>query len=363
MNGTATRRQRQPEVGPYTAVILSSADEVRSLKPLLRSSMSTDDVLFDPEFYLSSLGRRGKPRVAAVYSGTALIGVIYANLMTFSRYPVGIVHADLSLGAILLGDTRGQVQAFRTALKSLLDRPGTRGIRLRIPRAGPERAAVRQLIGSRKLDVHFRRIKEHAVLCLPNTYEQLLLSFGGTTRHNFRYYRRRFEHAGHAYVENLSLDELRSAADYLRSRCTIPQKSGGIERILRMVGVADRPLAVGLKHKNGEWLAVIGGVYRPTSGVLLLQLNNDRNFPRDSLSVVLRGYLIESLIRQGMREFIIWAGTSAPLSRYAKYIHTLGVYLDFPNPSWRLTRRLVSILGPWLPQDFRFTARWIAPFR
>ena len=69
---------------------------------------------------------------------------------------------------------------------------------------------------------------------------------------------------------------------------------------------------MGLKHRNGEWLSVIGGVYRPGAGVLLLQLNRDREFPRDSLSMVLRGYLIESLIQQGMREFIVWAGQPRP---------------------------------------------------
>ena len=65
-----------------------------------------------------------------------------------------------------------------------------------------------------------------------------------------------------------------------------------------MAAVGDRLLAMGLRHRNGEWLIVMCGVYRPGAGVLLLQLNNDRDFPRDSLSVVMRAYLIESLIRQ-----------------------------------------------------------------
>ena len=135
-----------------------------------------------------------------------------------------------------------------------------------------------------------------------------------------------------------------------------------IERLLKMVTTAERPLAVGLKHRNGEWLSVIGGVYRPTAGVLLFQLNCDLDFPRDSLSVVLRGYLLESLIQQGMKELIIWAGTAPPLSRYATYLPTIGVYVDSPEFKWRVARSLMSTFGPFLPKQLQPDARWIASF-
>jgi hypothetical protein len=163
-------------------------------------------------------------------------------------------------------------------------------------------------------------------------------------------------------LDNLSLDELRSAAFYLEPKCSIPSRPHSTDRLLKMMATADRPLAVGLKHRNGEWLSIIGGVYRPAAGVLLLQLNNDREFPRASLSVVLRGYLIESLIHEGRKEFIIWGGTGGPLFRYVTYIPTLVIYLDSREYKWRLVRTLVSRFGPWLPRQLKLNARWIAPF-
>jgi hypothetical protein len=163
-------------------------------------------------------------------------------------------------------------------------------------------------------------------------------------------------------MDNLSPDELRLAAFYLEPKCSKPSRPDSIDRLLKMTATADRPLAVGLKHRNGEWLGVVCGVYRHTAGVLLLQLNNDRDFPRDSLSVVLRAYLIESLIHQGMLEFIIWAGTAPPLSRYVTHIPTLGIYLDSPEYKWRLVRGVVSKFGPWLPRELQLDARWIAQF-
>jgi hypothetical protein len=355
-------QQAQVEDRTYSCSVLSSPDEIRSLKPFVRRSITQNDILFDPEFFLSSVSSGWEPRVVVVHNETELAGVVYGKEKIILGRHLGVVYADLSLGSASSGDSVHQESIFRIAMEKLLASPGTRGVRLRILRGSPESAAIHKLVASRNLDVHFSRVKDHSSLALPDTYEQLLQSFGSTTRHNFRYYRRRFEAAGHIYLESLSLDELSPAAMYLKPRCRIPSQPRSVERLLEMVAAADEVLAVGLKHRSGEWLGIVGGVYRPGAGVLLLQLSNDRNFPRDSLSVVLRGYLIETLIRRGIRLLTIWGGTAPPLSRYVKYIPTLGIHLDLPSFPWRLERQLVTKIGPWLPKRLGLDAQWISPF-
>ena len=362
MTATPVRRLAVTEPEPLKTVVLSSSAEILSLKHLVRRSKAYDDIMFDPEFFVRSISSEWIPSAVAVFDRSDLAGLIYAKERKLLGRRLGILYADLSLGSILFGDAARQEEVFRLALETLLDRPGTRGVRLRVLRGGPEWAAVRKIISSRQLDVHFMRVKEHANLPLPSSYEQFLKSLGSTTRHNFRYYRRRFESAGHTYLDYLTPNELRAASLYLRPKCSIPSRLGAIERILDMVDVADRPLAVGLKHRNGEWLGVVGGVYRSNAGVLYMQLNNDTDFAKDSLSVVLRAYLIETLIRQGMKVFTIWAGTSSPLSRYVNYIPTLGVHLDLPSYQWRVARRIISAFGSLLPEQVKTDARWIAPF-
>jgi len=346
----------------YSVTVLSSATDIQRLRPSVIRAIAQDDVLFDPEFFLGSLAEGWIPRVVALHDGDELAGIMYAKERILAGHRLGIVYADLSFGGAPVGDIIRRRDTFQIAVETLLESPGISGMRLRVRRGSPELEAVREIAASRRFDVHYSRIKDHAVLALPESYEQLLQRFGSTTRRNFRYYRRRFEAAGHTYEESLSMDELSSAASYLESRCTTPCNSESTERMLRMVAAANRPLMVGLRHKNGEWLSVIGGVYRHGAGLLLLQLNNDLNFPRDSLSVVLRGYLVESLIRQGMKEVIIWAGTAPPLSRYATLIPTLGIYLDRTDYKWRLVRGIVSGFGPWLPKRFRKDVQWVAPF-
>jgi hypothetical protein len=127
-----------------------------------------------------------------------------------------------------------------------------------------------------------------------------------------------------------------------------------------MVAAASQPLAAGLKHQNGEWLGVIGGWYRPGGAVLCFQGNNEREFGLDSLSVVLRAYLVELLIRQRVEELVMWHGTGPPLSRYVSYVPMIGVRLDKPTYPWRVVRLLVSKVGPRLPRRLAINARWIA---
>jgi hypothetical protein len=345
-----------------SAVVLSSVAEIQSLQPLVKRSQPQNDILFDPEFFLASVAEGWAPRVVAVRHEGKLRGVVCAKERILAGFRLGVVRADLTFGSTLFGDPPEQQDTFLIALEALLASAGSRGIRLTVRQHSPEMAAIRELLASTHLDVRFSRVKNHASLLLPGTYEQLLLSFGSTTRRNFRYYRHRFETAGHVYLDNLSLDDVRSAAFCLEQKCHIRRQPHSIERFLKMTATSDRPLAVGLKHRNGEWLSIACGVYRPVGGMLLLQLNNDREFPMASLSVVLRGYLIESLIQQGMKELILWDGTAGPLSRYITLIPTLGIYLDSRNYIWRLVRGLVSKFGPLLPWKLRRVAHWIAPF-
>ena len=358
----AKPEERTSAIKAYSAVVLSSAAEIQSLRPVVKRSLQQNNPLLDPTFFLGSVSKGWVPRVVAVRQGSELKGVVYAKERTVCGLRLGIVYADLTFGCILLGDSLEQQDTFLIALEALLASTATRGIRLGVRKGSPELSAVRKLLASNRLDVGFSRVRHHVRLFLPDTYEQLLMSFGYQTRQHIRKRRRRFERAGHVYVENLSPDELRLAAFHLKPKCSMPMAPHRIDKFLKMAATADRPLAVGLKHRNGEWLSIACGVYTPAAGMVLMQLNNTQEFPTDSLSVVLKGYLLESLIHQGMKELMFWGGTGPPLSRYITHIPTLGIYLNSPGYAWRLVRGVVAKFGPWLPWKLARDARWIAPF-
>ena len=331
--------------------------------------MIQEDDVMDPEFFLASMTKGWEPKVVVVYSAGDVVGIMYTKERVISGVPTGIVYGDGTLGGILLSNPVHQQNAFRVATELLLKAPGIRGARLRILRFSAELDAIRQLIASRSVDGQWSPMenndspvwKYHAHLPLTDTYAHFLEGLSSTTRHNFRYYRKRFEAAGHKFIEPLSMDELRSVALELRPNSKFAAQSplADFERSLNMVAATHRPLAVGLKHHDGKWLSVIGGWYRPGGAVLCFQCNHDSKFDADSLSTVLRAYLIELLIGQGQKELVIWGDTGPPLSRYVSYPSTIGVRLDVPTVAWRAARFFMSKLGPHLPRRLASAVRWM----
>jgi hypothetical protein len=353
----------------FSAVVLSSPTEIRRVREAAGALCQWNEAMIDPEFFLPTMSKGWRPRVVAVYRGGDLVGLLYTKERVIAGIPTGIVYGDGSLGGMVVSNPAHQQRAFRVAMDVLLASPGIRGARLRVLRYGGEIDPVRQLIASRSVDGQYSSMehngsplwKDHAHLQLADTYEHFLKGLGSTTRHNFRYYRKRFEAAGNKFVEHLSMEELRSVALGLRpkSKFTAESKLGGFERTLNSVAATHQPLAIGLRHRDGQWLSVIGGWYRPGGAVLCFQCNYDCDFDADSLSTVLRAYLIEMLIGQGRKELVIWGDTGPPLSRYVTYPPTVGVQLDVRTAAWRAARFVLSKFGPHLPRRLASAAQWM----
>jgi hypothetical protein len=204
-------------------------------------------------------------------------------------------------------------------------------------------------------------VLNHCKLTLPASYDVFLNSLGYRTRRNFRYYRRQFEAAGHHHVPELSVSELRDAALYLRTRCRISDSLAAVNRICNWLEALDCPFACGLRSARGEWLSVAAGFRDPSAATLAFQLNNDQEFERDSLSLVLRGYLIDPLIRDGVQELFFWAGVGGALARYVEPLPGTAVHVDSRGYTWSLVRKAVKILAPRFPKKIQKDLDWITP--
>jgi hypothetical protein len=344
----------------YSAVVLSSESDIDRLRDSAPQFLWARDTT-RPRFFLASLATgQWAPCVVVVSRGRAVVGIVYAKQRRIAGLSTGLVFADGSLGHMVVADPLEQEDILAVALQKLFASSGVRGVRLVIPPNGPEQQAITTVQAAMALDVSYTHVDHHSRLLLPHSYQEFLQGLGCQTRRNFRRYRCHFEAAGHRYIEQLSADDFRHVAWYLQTKSRIPSSRRAIERSVNMMAAVDRPMAIGLRHRRGEWLSVAAGWYDSSRVTLFAQLNHDRAFADMSLSVVLRVNLIDMLIRQGIRELVFWAGTAPPLSRYAAWVPAMGVHLDRPTRGWRTGRTLIARLGAWMPRRIAAEMRWMA---
>jgi hypothetical protein len=347
---------------PCTADVLSSSADILKLADDVHRLMPERDSTVEPRFFLASLSEEWTPRVVVVRRGDAIVGVVYGKERRIGGFATGIVYGDGRLGNLVVAQTADREDVIVAAITSLFGLPNIRAVRLAIPPGDVEARGVGRAQPMVPFDLGYAvasPFESHARLPLPADYQEFLGSLGSETRRNFRRYRRKFEAAGHVYVDDLSTQDLQRAATDLSAKCRFPSRRGAVERALNVWMAADRRWAVGLKNRDGGWLSVGAGWFSGSRAVMFLQLNNDRDHDNVSPSLVLRAYLIETLIRSGIPELVFWSGTAPPLSRYAPPIPTLAVYLDTPALGWRLIRSMVGKTQPWMPRSIAADVRWM----
>lgn len=359
--GTDSTRTSELESSIYSAHVLSSQAEIERLANESCPLWGGRESIALPRFFLASVDARSwVPRVIVVRRDGATAGIVYAKERKFAGVPTGVIYADAALDSMVVAAVRDRERVLEIAIRRLRETPGCFGLRLSVRTDGFEYAVVNRMLPSLAMDVHCGNVENHAVLDLPRCYESFLENLGQKTRRNFRYYRRRSEALDRRYIAEVPLPEFRAAARGLLKKSVIRARRNGVARALRMFAEVDRPILVGLRNSTGEWLSILGGWYESDHAVIFLQMNNDRDYPESSLCTVLRGYLIENAILRGATAILFWSGVSAPLSRYCRFLPTIGVHLDVTGFVWRNVRRALAGTARFLPPRFRLLVNWIA---
>jgi hypothetical protein len=164
-------------------------------------------------------------------------------------------------------------------------------------RVGSELLAVMESART-EARIYSCRLENHAHLELPRTFDEFLARVGPSTRHNLGRYRRRSEAADNEYRR-------------------IP----------------------GYSQYAAE---------RPAKG-------------HDSVSLVLRSYLIKMLVKREFREISFWAGTSAPLSSYTTRREEFVACVDTRSHHWRMVQLVCATLAKLAPFSLGDWLKRVAP--
>jgi len=362
-------RQRQPLVlreavpqqlsacsTPFTASIVSSPAEIHDLTAFV-SSLVPEPGMLAPRFFLASLlPRHCRPCVVVVSQGHRFAGLLYGGERTVAGIPTGIVLVDDTLGMMVAARPEETESVTRCAVEVLLRHKAALRFRVSADRL----AFLRAESVKANARMHFRREEHHEHLELPRTYDEFLAKVRRPTRHNLYRYRRRSELAGNEFCLDQSFTDFCAAAKRLSSKGSYPLAKRIFQQALAMIESSPSRLLIGLRQKGGDWISLAGGWYVGDCAFLALQLN-DRTCGRESLSLVLRSYLLEQLIKQGIRELVFWNGTHPPLSLYTTPRKEFTVYIDSQSHLWRFVRQTCVTLAKLAPLTFSNWLKWEAP--
>src|SRR5438876_133939 len=141
--------------------------------------------------------------------------MVYTKERKFAGLPLGMIYADATLGSMLIAEKRHRRQVLDVAIRTLWSRRFVYGIRMLLSPGGLEESVFKKTLSCLDTEVHYAPVENHCILDLPASYECFLQVLGRQTRRNFRYYRRRFESAGHTYVGGVSMEDFKQAALHL----------------------------------------------------------------------------------------------------------------------------------------------------
>ena len=165
-------------------------------------------------------------------------------------------------------------------------------------------------------------------LPLLSTLNTTFANIGQKTRFNMRYYRRRAEaQLGCQFVERVEIG--RAEFQALNRVCSFPvtdEVAGWrYDSVHRFPGM----FLCGIRDRDGRWLSLVGGRRYDDAAEIDWQMNR-HDLPAYSLSVVMRGYLIEHEIGRGSRRLFIEGGTpqAMQLSFLTHRVHDLVVVRD-----------------------------------
>jgi len=294
--------------------------------------------------------------VVVVSQGHRIAGLLYARERLVAGIPTAIVLGDDTLGTMVVARPEEIESVMQCAVETLLKHKAA--LRFRVP--ADQLALLQAESAKANAENHFYPEVHHAHLELPRTYDEFLAKVRRPTRHNFNRYRRRSELASNEFCPDQTFTDFCAAAKRLFSVAAHPLPKWKFQQSLAMIEATPSRLLIGLRRRGGDWISLAGGWYVGDRAFLALQLN-DCTCGRESISLVLRSYLIEQLINRGIRELVFWNGTSAPLSFYTTPREEFTVYIDSRSHPWRLVRLACVALAKLAPVIFGNWLRWEAP--
>jgi hypothetical protein len=352
------------EVPLLQSALVESKDELERLGPAIRTlaadTLHQQDTTTLPDYFLPRVSDTRRPRVVVCYEQGKLVGVVYTEELLFAGRPTGWVFGGDRMGrGLVLAAPKREAEVIATACEYLLAH-GVHALRLWWRSTGNEILPILHLQRP-ALQVWCKsEIRPQGDwLHLGASYEDFLTALGPHTRRNLRHGRRHAEEEGFRFVPELSLHTYESAVASLARHMDSAETRERDQRDRRFFAQFGSPVLAGLASADGRLVSVLSAV-RAGNHLHLLSQFNDESLAGISPSLVLRGYLIEHLIPQGIASIHFVNGTSAALGRFCDPVLMRTISIDSRrsalHPAKLVTARAArrwQRRGRWVPVRLR----------
>ena len=304
---------------------------------MIQEVVASPDATYTPEYFLCRIHSRALPRVVTCHEKGSLVGILYAYELPVGGIPTGYAFGGDQMGRGLIVCAPERERELLTAGCSFLLQHGIHAIRLDwTPRLPLEEHSLHMPQADESLKIVSDPRNEGDWLKLLPDYDQFLAQLGSHTRRNLRYYRRKVEAAGMTYSGTLAPSEFREAMRSLNRLADYPMEREEVLRDQRYMSTFGTPVVAGLRTEAGDFVSLVTGYTVDKHLHILTQLNGeDETLRKLSLSVVLRGFLIEDFIARGFTAVHFFQGSSPMLGRFCATVDLQHVSID--RAYWLMT--------------------------
>jgi len=301
--------------------LLIGATQIRTAKVELSALRSRcnlqDDLTTDIEYFLSwKHPRNCRPIVLLLRNCLRLEAAVLLHEVCFIWLGTGLCCGGDSAGdGLLIAPAEDRELFLKRAIDELLHvRRRFHTVRIRIKAAGSGTLADSEASNTSIKRVH-HTVKHR--LPLAANYADMMAAFGLRTRRSLRTKRRQLEAVLRpAFFPRLAPEQAFHVMCYLRTRSSpSPKSTWYFESRRNFLQSCEEAFSMGLQSHDGTWLSILTGWRKGGTTYVDMQMNHTE-FKRESISAVMRAFLLEHEIHAGQKEIVFVGGCSALLERY-----------------------------------------------
>jgi len=278
-----------------------------------------DDLTTDPEYFIAANALANR-RCAAVLirRDQELEACVFFYEHTRFGIGLGLFRGGDYIGeSLVAGPEAFRVHYVGLASEALLRTWRIHGVSVTIKAAMADCIA---LMGPASDSRRFLGGEVQHKLRLENTYEGMLASLGPRTRRSLAGKRQQLEKNSNVrFLPSLEPEQSLEATLALEARSMYPLAGGFFHARDRLLRANGEFFSMGLRLPEGAWLSVLSGWRRNRVTYVDLQMN-DMRYKKESISAVMRAYLLEHEIALGQESINFVGGSSLLLRRYCEPI-------------------------------------------